>query len=279
MFMQFGWPFGGDAGDRPGLEVLRREPTNGRGFSTPLVFVHGAYVGAWCWGRHFLPFFAERGFTAIAPSLRGHGASEGVLQHAGIEDYVADLAAVVAELDEPPVLVGHSMGGLVIQRYLERRGARAVVLMASVPPSGLMMSSLRLMAGDPALFAQLGMMQTIGPGSVDVDIARRAVFSKSLPAAELEEYSRLMQPESHRALLEMSTTGLPRPWRVPDTPMLVLGAGEDALFSESEVEQTARAYGAECHIEPGMAHAMMLEPGWQAVAERLLGWLMANGVR
>ncbi len=283
MFIPFNWPWpdrtreeGADAA--PALEIIRRAPRD-QVFRTPLVFVHGAYVGAWCWDVHFLPWFAERGFGVQAVSLRGHGASAGELNRAGIADFVDDLHRVVVELDAPPVLIGHSMGGLVIQKYLERYSARAAVLMASVPPTGLLRSTLRLLMSDPMLMTQLGLVQNRGPQSADMKIARRAVFSDHLPAEELARYSARMQRESQRALWDMTAGLLPRPWRVDERmPMLVIGAAEDALFPVAESRATATAYGADLHIEPDMAHAMMLEPGWRGVAERLVQWLLDNGV-
>lgn len=278
MFNQFGWPFGSGAGEAPcTLEVRRRVPERAL-FETPLVLVHGAYVGAWCWDEHFLNYLAARGFHALAPSLRGHGLSSGDLQRSGLADYVADLASVVDGLDKPPVLVGHSMGGLVVQKYLEHRSCRAAVLMASVPPTGLMQSTLRLLLGDPMLFTQMTFMQSLGPGAVNAQIARRAVFSDHLSAAELAQYSRYMQPESQRALWDMTAGALPRPWRMEVPPMMVMAAQDDTLFTVREAERTADTYGADLHVEPGMAHAMMLEPGWQRVAERLVGWLTERGV-
>lgn len=281
MFLDFGWSWAGAA--RPALEVLHREPSSAAmARRTPVVFVHGAFVGAWCWAERFLDHFAAQGFHSVAPSLRGHGGSEGAgqLQYAGINEFVADLERAVAGLDgPPPVLVGHSMGGLVVQRYLERHPATAAVLMASVPPSGLMPSTWRMLVSDPLLFAQFGLMQGLGPRAVDLDVARRAVFSDHLPEAELARYARYMQPESQRAIWEMSATGIPRPWRIGRAPpMLVLGAQDDALFSVSEVQATARRWHAECEILPGMAHALMLEPGWETVAGRIVQWLWARGV-
>jgi non-heme chloroperoxidase len=272
------WPWFAPSGRRPPqLEVITRKPA-GRGGRTPLVFVHGAYVGAWCWDEFFLPYFAERGFEVMAPSLRGHGRSAGNLEATGIADYVDDLTRVVDDLDRPPVLIGHSMGGLVIQKYLERRSARAAVLMASVPPSGLMMSSLRLLLADPMLLTQLTLMQSAGPQSVDVDVARRAVFSDHIPAAELARYTDRMQSESQRALWEMTAGMLLQPWCVRRVPMLVTGAEEDSLFSTAEVRTTAAAYGADLYLEPGMAHAMMLEPGWRNVADHIIQWLRGHGL-
>src|SRR5215475_7769604 len=80
-----------------------------------LLFVHGACLGAWCWEDHFLPYFAKRGYHALALDLRGHGRSGGraQLQEYALEDFVRDVAQVASRLSKPPIVVGHSMGGLI----------------------------------------------------------------------------------------------------------------------------------------------------------------------
>src|ERR1700730_7729875 len=102
------------------LELTSSEPEN-KTHSTPILFVHGAWHGAWCWEEHFLPYFAEQGFTAHALSFRNHGNSEsrGQLRWVRAADYVADVAQIVRQIGQPPVLVAHSMGGYVVQKYLE----------------------------------------------------------------------------------------------------------------------------------------------------------------
>jgi non-heme chloroperoxidase len=124
-------------------EVLVQLPV-GKPKAPPLLFVHGAYTAAWCWEEHFLPFFAAAGYPAYALSLSGHGASPGRkhLDSFSIADYVKDVATVVATLPAPPVLVGHSMGGFVVQKYLEDNEAPGAVLMCAVRRQGL--------AGNPA---------------------------------------------------------------------------------------------------------------------------------
>lgn len=128
------------------LEAITRAPSDDVR-PTPLLFVHGAWHGAWCWEEHFLDYFAERGYgvTALAFSLRGHGKSEGGnrLRWARISDYVADVKQVAEQLPAPPVLIAHSMGGHVVQKYLEQHPARAGVLLASVPPRGALAGTLR----------------------------------------------------------------------------------------------------------------------------------------
>lgn len=283
MFVNFRWP-GWRRPMTPALEVLKAAPVDeGVARATPVVFVHGAFVGAWCWQAHFLDYFAACGFQAIAPSLRGHGDSEGRerLDTHGIREYVADLEAVVADLDgPPPILVGHSMGALVVQRYLERHPASAAVLMAPVPPQGLWPSTLRMAMGDPWLYAQYGLMQAFGSGAIDTQAAQRAIFSEPRPDAEMAGYARSVQRESQRALWDMSVHAAGRPSLVSDAvPMRVIAAGGDALFDAEETQAVAELWGTEWQSLPGMGHAMMLEPDWQQAADAVIRWIWQQGIR
>ena len=246
---------------------------------TPVVFVHGAWHAAWCW-ENFLPYFARAGYASYALSLRGHGASEGregLRWHSAAHGYVADLAQVVETLERPPILVGHSMGGYVVQKYLETRSAAAGVLLASVPVSGLKGFVLRATRRHPwvALKAQLTMNSWYLMATPA--LAREAFFSANLPAEAVERHFARLQPESFRTQLETLLFNLPRPEKVR-TPMLVLAAANDAIFSVAEEQATARAYGTEAVVFADMAHDMMLEPGWRSVADRVLGWLEAQGL-
>ncbi len=132
------------------LELLERGEVTKR-HPVPLLFVHGAWHGAWCWDRGFLQFFADRGFHALALSLRGYGNSTTPKprRSARLSDYVDDVDDIVARLPTRPVLIGHSIGGLVVQKYLESRDSPAAVLMASVPPRGGVGFSLRCLKRDP----------------------------------------------------------------------------------------------------------------------------------
>ena len=105
---------------------------------TPLLFVHGAWHAAWCWDEGFLDFFADKGYRALALSLRGHGGSLAPkpLHRISIADYVEDVVAVAQNLPTPPVVIGHSMGGFIVQKYLESHSAPLAVLLASIPPQG-----------------------------------------------------------------------------------------------------------------------------------------------
>lgn len=86
----------------------------------------------------------------------------------------------------------------------------------------------------------------------------------------MRSYFSRLQDESYRAYLDMLGLSLPKPGRVK-TPLLVLGGADDSLFLPKEIEATAE-------VLPHMAHDMMLEEGWQAAADRILGWLDEQGL-
>jgi len=258
------------------LEVLAHTPTDVPPAPTPLLFIHGAFTGAWCWEAHFLPYFARAGYACYALSLSGHGASRRghLLDAWSIDDYVADVAEVVAHLPAPPVLIGHSMGGLVIQKYLERANAPAAVLLCSVPPQGLMGAAFGLMFNKPGLLADLNRLLNGGP--VELDSLREALFHQPIDDVTLMRHYRRCQPESQRAIWDMTLFNLPLTTRMHRPPMLVLGAEHDHLVPPSQVAMTAATYGERAEILPDLGHGLMLERDWEVVAERIARWLLQH---
>jgi pimeloyl-ACP methyl ester carboxylesterase len=260
------------------LETISQEPVTTT-HSTPLLFVHGMWHGAWCWAEHFLPYFAQHGYSSYALSLRGHGASEGHerLRWASLANYVADIEQVVNEMRRSPVLIGHSMGGMIVQKYLESHQAPAAVLLASAPPKGLLAATLRVAGRHPLVFLKGNLTLRAYPVIGTPGLCREMLFSEGMSKTEVETHFARMQDESFRAYLDMMLLNLPRSERVK-VPVLVLGAANDKAISVGEVDSTARAYGAQPEIFPDMAHDMMLEVGWQAVADRILKWLEKRGL-
>ncbi len=179
------------------LEIITQQPATNRGL-TPLLFVHGACHGAWCW-ENFLPFFAERGYEAHALSLRGHGLSEGRERILGIptSEYVEDVAAAVNRMSALPVLIGHSLGGYVVQKYLETRVARAAVLLASVPASGSLNMLLRLTIRHPWRMLKFHATRSAYSLVQTPTLAREALFSPALPPETLDRHFARLQDESY----------------------------------------------------------------------------------
>ncbi len=260
------------------LEIISKQPLNPR-HATPLLFVHGAWLAAWCWNEHFLDYFAAQGFAVHAPSLRGHGGSPGRerLRWTRLAEYVEDVAQVAGQLPQPPVVIGHSMGGIIVQKYLETHSAPAGVLLASVPPAGVLATTLRIAARHPLEFARVNLTASLYPLVAAPQLAHELFFLPGSSPDQLSGYFSRLQDESYLGFLDMLAFYLPRPKRVK-TPMLVLGARQDALFTPEEVTATARAYHTQAVIFDDMAHAMILEPGWQQVADRIIAWLNERGI-
>jgi pimeloyl-ACP methyl ester carboxylesterase len=261
------------------LELVSRYPA-GDPEPTPVLFVHGMLFGAWCWERHFLDFFARHGYASHAVNLRGHGNSEGreKLRWTRIADFVEDIAETVERLPRPPFLVGHSMGGFILQKYLEDHAAPGAVLLSSPPPSGLLGTTLRIARRRPLRFAKVNLTLSLLPVVATPQLAREAFFTEELSDEELLVYWKQIEDESYRAFLDMVALDLPRPEKV-GTPLLVLGVGRDNMVSPAEIERTARAYGTRAEFVPDAAHVSMLDPRWQPVAERILAWLAERRIR
>lgn len=267
------------------LELIGGQ-AEGKTHSTPLLFVHGGWHGAWCWDQYFLPYFASQGYRAYALSLRGHGGSPKVsakpMAFNTVGDYVADVAEAAARIEaetgQRPAVIGHSMGGYIAQRYLEKHRAPAAVLMASIPADRTIPFQLRLLWQHPfdllrALLTLNGWPLVSTPAK-----AHKLFFSADMPHSEVEKYQAQMNGESLWILVDVGFSNRPQPRKIIPTPLLVIAAEKDAVFTLEEERATARVYGAPIEIFPNMAHDMMLERDWEKVAQCIAQWLDAQGI-
>ncbi|HHC07742.1 MAG TPA: alpha/beta fold hydrolase [Actinobacteria bacterium] len=238
----------------------------------PLLFVHGAWHGAWCWEEHFLDWFAARGHDAYALDLPGHGRrrGEGSLRRLGIGDYVDAVAEALGDLPASTVLVGHSMGGYVVQRLLARRRGGPAVLLASVPPTGVAGITMRFAARHPGALLRATAAYRLGPAIDDFERARRLLFDPDLPEDEARRHFARLQDESYTAYL-----GMFRPVRTRRvrSPVLVVAGGADALVSRGAAHRTAHAYGTEPVVVPGAGHDLMLSLRWEEVAAEIAAFV------
>ncbi len=260
-----------------GLEVVDKGACSAR-HPVPLLFVHGAWHGAWCWER-FVEFFADRGYRAVAVSLRGHGDSMpyGRWRGCSVADYLDDVKTVAEHLQSKPILIGHSMGGLIVQKYLESNDAPAGVLVASAPPQGGRRFMMHLTRSHPWLLIRSLLTGDSAYGYNTPAITRKYFYSEATPESDVVRYAAMLCSESLRAGIEFSRTNFVVTQRVT-TPLLVLGSALDGCVTEAEAHDTARAYGTAPEFFDGIGHNMMLEPGWEAVAERIDSWLSSRAL-
>ena len=241
----------------------------------PLLFVHGAWHAAWCW-ENFLEFFADTGYRAVAVSLRGHGSSASPkrVRFCRLSDYMDDLESVVATLPEKPVLIGHSMGGYLVQKYLERNAVPAAVLLASASVHGSRGFALRLMRRHPWLMLRSSITGDAAYGFNTPPVARGLFYSTATPESDVVRYAAMVGNES--PLVGLDTFRPIAAAELMMTPLLVLGARQDAAITQQEITATADAYRTEAEFFPNLGHNMMLEPGWPEVAQFIDDWLVGR---
>jgi pimeloyl-ACP methyl ester carboxylesterase len=258
----------------PRLEIRSRLPAR-ESARPPLLFVHGGYCDAWCWEPYFLPWFAAKGYAAHAVSLRGHGASAGAetLYMASLADYEADVEWAAAQLPSPPILIGHSMGAAIVELIVAKRPVRGAALLAPIPPSGLLSVATRLATQHPDYMMQMGGLDPSRLSAAVLEALRPFYFGDDVDPRVLAQAAHHLNGESPRALFDLS---LRLHWALPHRdppPLLVVGAEGDRICRPDDVRATARHHGVEAVLLPGLAHMLMLEPGYATVAAPMLRWL------
>lgn len=239
------------------------------GSRPPLLLVHGMFGGAWYWER-YQQFFAARGYPSYALDLRGHHGSRPVpdIGHVGVRDYVDDALAVARTLGRP-IVIGHSMGGLVAQRLAEEDAVIAAVMLCSAPPRWIPPLSIPLASRIWRYVPQILLSKPLLPGRADADFL---MFNRT-PAIEREQFYPLLVPESGRAGLELSIGAVAVNASRIRCPMLSV-AGEDDHFVVPRVGRSlSKKYRCRLMTFPGHAHSIMTEPGWERPATEIAEWI------
>ena len=243
---------------------------------TPVVMVHGAFCGGWVFERFRKPF-EKAGHTVLTPDLPGHEArARGSVANLTMIDYARAVVEVCKACETPPVLVGHSMGGLVAQLAAARTPVAGLVLLAPSPPWGVAGASMEEAVSAVSLYA-------LGPywmQAIDPDYALAKLYS--LDRMEREERAAVfkrMVPESGRALWQtlnwwmdpfMATLVPPA---MIEAPVLAIAGGRDVIHPPATVKQTAARLSADFHVLRDMSHWLPGEEGWEDVAKLCLDWM------
>ena len=256
---------------------------------TPLMLIHGAWLAANSW-NNFADYFEGRGFAVSAPEWpRKHGDVEELREDAeeikglGLDEIVDHYEEKIRALDQPPVLIGHSFGGLILELLLDRGLGRAGVAMSPAPPKGILVlpfSSLK--AAAPAL-AHPSKRRGIVP--LTLEEFTYGFVNTFTPEAAAAAYETYAVPETGRIFYEagLANFHLDPPSEVhfknaERAPLLIVGAEKDhtvpASLSHKQYEKYERSPAQTDYIEfEGRPHLLMVADGWEEVAEAIDAWL------
>lgn len=246
--------------------------------STPtLLLVHGAWHGAWCWEERFAPYLRQHGLQVQTIDLPGHGRQDTRrIPWFSVRDYADAVETQIQASSSPIVVAGHSMGGFVVQKVMERQppNLAGAALFGAAPPWGVFSVVWHLLRSRPIDLGVASLGFNLYHLVREPRFAQALFYSASMPESEVRQYWAKTQNESFRAFLDMLALDLPKPAKAdPKLPKWVIGGEHDTIFPPDVVRRTATAYGAEATIYPNMAHNLMLDAGWEKVADDLNSWI------
>ncbi len=247
-----------------------------------IVMIHGMWGRPWCWGN-FRAFFEAQGFRCITPTLRLHDVDPTAppdprLGTTSLLDYAGDLEAEIRQLDTTPILMGHSMGGLLAQILGSRGLGKALVLLTPASPRGVIAIRPSVVRSFWSVLTRWGFWRK--PMRLTFNEAVYAMLHLLSPEKQAETYRKFVY-ESGRAMAEIGFWFFD-PHRAAEVdasritcPVLVVAGAQDRITPASVVRRVAAKYKAVATYRefPDHAHWVLEEPGWEEVAGYALEWL------
>ena len=263
--------------------------TEGHNGKTPLMLIHGAWLSARSW-ENYETYFGQRGFAVTAPEWpRKHGDVEDMRATAddsaglGVKEIVDHYEGLIRELDQPPVLLGHSYGGLFVELLLDRGLGRAGVAMSPAPPKGILkLPFSTLKAGSPALAHP---SKWHGVVTLTLEEFTFGFVNTFNPEAAKAAYDRYAVPETGQIFYEAGFANfhLHPPTEVhfklaDRAPLLLVGADADntvpASLTRAQHKKYEKSPAKTDYLEfEGRPHLHMAADDWQEVAEAIDSWL------
>ncbi|WP_221392971.1 alpha/beta hydrolase [Dyadobacter sp. NIV53] len=249
-----------------------------------VLFITGAFVSNSCWDEWKL-YFESRGYQTSAPAWPHKDASAEELRNrhpdaevaaTKLTDLIEYYAGIAAKMPEKPIVIGHSLGGLITQILLQRGLAAAGIAIHSVPPQGILTFKLSfLIAG----WGPLGFFTPVSKTFMMSFSQWQYAFTNGLPMdLQKEGYYKLAIPESKTVVRDTITSIAKVDFEKPHAPLLLISGTADHTIPASLNYDNFRKYKTSGSVTDykkfeGKTHYVLGQPGWEEVADYILNWL------
>jgi alpha-beta hydrolase superfamily lysophospholipase len=255
----------------------------------PAVFIHGLWLHATSW-TPWLDLFRDAGYEPVAPGWPNEPATveearqnPDLVANLSIDDVTDHYAKIIAALPAPPVIVGHSFGGLITEKLLGQGvGAAGVAIDPAQIKGVLPLPLAQLRAGLPALGNPANLHKAVSLTSKEF----RFGFGNAVTEQESDElYEKWAIPSPARPLFQAAAANFVMHSQAKvdtgnDTrgPLLLISGTADHTVPDVVTRSTFKQYRdstavTELHQFEGRAHSLTVDSGWREVADAVLDWL------
>jgi pimeloyl-ACP methyl ester carboxylesterase len=262
--------------------------------ATPVLFIHGLWIHASAW-QPWIEHFDAAGYDASAPGWPGDPdtveaarANPDALANKGIDDVAGHYAAIIRELPAPPIVIGHSFGGMIAEKLLgQGHGAAAVAIdpaqIKGVLPLPLaqLRSALPVLGNPANLHKAVSLTQKefrYGFGNAVTEEESNELFDKwTIPSPARPLFQAAVANFVLHSEAKVNTGNEAR------GPLLLISGAEDHTVPDVVTRSTLKQYRDSAAVTElkqfaGRGHSLTIDKGWREVAEAVLTWLKDNGV-
>lgn len=240
--------------------------------STPVLFIPGALTGEWIWEGNFSDYFKTQGYSVHTFSFPGHGASFIKRNSFGFEDYLAACVEKIISLPAPPILIAHSLGGLIALHAATKVNIDRLILLSPVPASGMLKSILQLGLKSPVSVLKFASVL------VDARVAKYAeaplgVYSETCDIKQRKTVTHQLKGEALLVALRLLSPPKLNKQKLNTNKILFIGATGDHIIPATEVSKSANDLEADLLVYEGMSHTFQIEKDWPKIAEDIFLWI------
>lgn len=247
-----------------------------------IVFVHGLFMNDLSWNA-WKVFFEEKGYTCIVPTYPYHKGIPSELRtnipvelsKLELKDIVAYYKAIISELDVKPILIGHSMGGLIVQLLINQELGAKGICIDSAPPQGIFSFKWSFIKAN---LSTINPFKGNSPCLPSIEWFHYA-FCNTMSLEECKEiYEKAVVPESRNIPRSSTTKQGKIDFKKAHVPLLFIAGEKDNIVPASLNRKNANAYkskGSTVDFKEflGRSHAICEQENWEEIADYILNWV------